>query len=235
MGGGRGHHQIAVRGKPGDGEVRLDPAPPVEQLRVDDLARRHGHIVRANALQFAFRIRPLDEILGKRAHVDDADRAAHGAVLLAHAVEPVLPAPGVRVGRLDTRRCEPVGALPAGGLAEARIVGRMAGVQRAEANGARGLHLTMRPVHLEEQAEALARAIVEVAAVVLEAGEAGDVELGEVHRGLPLDDPFGHHLAGPGGTENPLRVEAGGDEEARELRRLAEHELVVRREALRAR
>ena len=230
--GRRRHHQIAIVREPGDGEVRLDPAPLVEELRVDDLARRHGDIVGAEALQLALRIRSLHQVFGEEAHVEDADRVAHGAVLLPHAIEPVLLAPGVFVSGLDACGREPVGALPPRRLAEAGVVGGEARVQRAEPHRARGLHLPMRPVHLEEQTQALPRAIGQIAAVVLESGKAGDIELGEVHRRLPLDDPFRYHLAGAGGAEDPLAVEAGGNEEARELRRLSQHELVVRGEAL---
>ena len=49
---------------------------------------------------------------------------------------------------------------------------------------------------------------------------------------LALDDPLGEGAAGPTGRGDPDRVEAGCDEEAGQLGRLAEEELVVGREAL---
>ena len=52
--------------------------------------------------------------------------------------------------------------------------------------------------------------------------------------GSPSSDPFGQRAPGAAGGRDADRVEAGGDEEVPQLRRLAEDELVVRGEALRA-
>ena len=64
--------------------------------------------------------------------------------------------------------------------------------------------------------------------------EAADVHLPEVERRLALGDPLGHHLADAARAGQPVRAEAGGDEEAAHLG-LAEAELAVGRERLRAR
>ena len=48
-----GHDQEPVLGQPGDGEVALDPAPPVEHLGVDDRADRPVDVVGAQPLEEA--------------------------------------------------------------------------------------------------------------------------------------------------------------------------------------
>ena len=230
---GGGDHQVALLGQAGHGQIGLDAAAWVQELGVDQLAVGDGDVVGANPLQLALRVGPLHQIFGERAHIEEADIVAHGAMFLAHIVEPVLPAIGVFIAQRDARRREPIGAFPADRFAEAGIVLGVARVQRAQAHRPRGLDLAVGPVHLKQQPEALARALGQVASVVLKAAEACDVELGEIDAGLALDDPLGENLAGAGGIEDALRVEAGGDKKIPQLRRLAHDELVVGGEAFR--
>ncbi len=82
------------------------------------------------------------------------------------------------------------------------------------------------------QAEDLGDARPEECRVVLERGEAPDVDGQQVDRGLAIDDPLGQGPTRAAGRRDPDRVEAGADEETPDGRRLAEDELVVRREAL---
>ena len=51
FGGCGGDHQIVVFGQPDNGEIRLDAAPGVQPLGVDDAARTHVHVVGADVVQ----------------------------------------------------------------------------------------------------------------------------------------------------------------------------------------
>ena len=93
--------------------------------------------------------------------------------------------------------------------------------------------LHVRPVHRVEPAEALAGALVEVAAVPLRRGEAGDVHARRVEVRRAVDHPLGEGPAGAGGVDDALGVEAGSDEQAGHLRGLTEAEAHVGREGLR--
>src|SRR5262249_7113910 len=72
----------------------------------------------------------------------------------------------------------------------------------------------------------------QVASVTLERHRAPDVDVPEIHRRMAVEDPVGEHLAGAARRLDADRVEAGGDEEVPQLRRLSEQVAVVRREAL---
>ena len=69
-------------------------------------------------------------------------------------------------------------------------------------------------------------------AIRVERREAADVDVPQVERRLAVDDPFGDELAGAAGIGDARRVEAGAHEVAGELRRFAEDEVAVEREAL---
>ena len=88
-------------------------------------------------------------------------------------------------------------------------------------------------MHGVQPTEGLVRALEEVAGVRLRRREAAHVEVGDVDRRGALVDPAGKRPADPGSEDDALRVHAGGDEEPRDLRRLAEQEVGVGREALR--
>ena len=84
------------------------------------------------------------------------------------------------------------------------------------------------------QAEDLGYPVVQPLVVAVEGGEAADVDRGQVQAGLALGDPLGQRPPGAAGRGDADRVEAGADEEVPQLRGLAQDELVVRGEALRA-
>ncbi len=84
------------------------------------------------------------------------------------------------------------------------------------------------------QAQDLADPVVQPLVVPVEAGEAPDVDRGQVQARLPLGDPLGQRPPGSARGCDADGVEAGPDEEVPQLRCLAEDELVVRGEALRA-
>ena len=84
------------------------------------------------------------------------------------------------------------------------------------------------------QAEDLGHPVVQPLVVAVEGGEAADVDRGQVQARLALGDPFGQRPPGAAGRGDADRVEAGADEEVPQLRGLAQDELVVRGEALRA-
>ena len=88
-------------------------------------------------------------------------------------------------------------------------------------------------MHRVETPEGLRRLLVQPSSVVGPPPGPRDVDLGEIHRRVALDDPFGERLAGTRAEDDSLRVEPGGDPEAWSLRELAEMEVRVRREALR--
>ena len=69
--------------------------PPrcVEHLGVDDLARRHVHVVGAEPLQEGTGIAALDADLAERGHVEQADAVPDRQMFVALVVEPVLPFP----------------------------------------------------------------------------------------------------------------------------------------------
>ena len=106
-------------------------------------------------------------------------------------------------------------------------------MQGGSAHAARRLRLAERPVHGVEQAERLDRAVLQITAVALERHDAPDVDVPEIHRRMAVDDPVGEHLAGAARRLDADRIEAGGDEQVADFRRLAEEIAVIGREALR--
>ncbi len=84
------------------------------------------------------------------------------------------------------------------------------------------------------QAQDLADPVVEPLGVAVEGGEAPDVDRGQVHARLALGDPLGQRPARAARGRDAEGVEARGHEEVPQLRRLAQDELAVRGETLRA-
>ena len=87
-------------------------------------------------------------------------------------------------------------------------------------------------MHRIEQAERFGRALPEIALVDLERLHAPDIDVREIHRRMPGDDPFGERLAGAARRLDADRVEARGDIEPGDVGRLAEQIAHVGREAL---
>ena len=207
--------------------------PPrcVEHLRVDDAARRHVHVVGAEPLQEGAGVAALDADLAERGHVEQADAVAHRQMLVALVVEPVLPLPGIAVLALLAGLGEPVGALPAGDLAEHRAARLQMLVQRRAAHAARGRHLAIGEMVGIEQAERLGDALLQIAAVLLERLGAADVDFPQVEGRLAVVDPLRQRHAGAAGRDDADRIVAGRDPVAVEFRRFAEIVAVVGREA----
>ena len=78
----------------------------------------------------------------------------------------------------------------------------------------------------------LERALPRPVAVAVQLGEAADVDDPEVHRRLAGHRPIGEHPPCPAARRDAEGVEAGADEEAAHLRRLAEDEIAVGGERL---
>ena len=157
---------------------------------------------------------------------------AHRQMLVALVVEPVLPLPGIAVLALLAVPGEPVGALPAGDLAEHRAARLQMLVQRRAPHAARGRHLAVGEMVGIEQAERLGHPRLEVGAVLLERLGAADVDFPEVEGRLAVVDPLRQRHAGAAGRDDADRIVAGRDQVAGEFRRLAEIVAVVGREAL---
>src|SRR3546814_21065336 len=110
-GGGGDDEEFGLR-QAGDGQVRLDPAALVQPLRVDGAAGGHVDPVRRDPVQHGERVAPLDEIFGEGRLVEQGDRVAGAAALLAAGLEPVLAAVRVAIFRRLAGAGEPVGPPP---------------------------------------------------------------------------------------------------------------------------
>ena len=107
-------------------------------------------------------------------------------------------------------------------------------VERRATERACGAHLAVGPGDGVVQAEDLRDPVVQPLVVAVERREAAYVDAGQVHRRLAVHDPLGQGATGTARARDADRVESRGYEEVPHLRRLAEDELVVRGEALRA-
>src|SRR5262249_61364335 len=97
-----GAHPDPLLGQARDGQVALPPAPPVEQLRVDDVANWPVHAVGAEPLQEGAGIRTRDLELGERALVEQRGPLAAGGVLGSDGRRPDLAGPAAWAQRLVT-------------------------------------------------------------------------------------------------------------------------------------
>ena len=228
---GRDHHE-PILSEPRDRGVHLDATALVAPCRVDHLAPRNVDVARAHTLHPGKRARPLHHELRVGGQVEQGHALARGAALLRHVVEPVLLAERVAVDGLDAAGREPVRALPPGRFAETRVRILQAPVQGRPAHAAAGLRLQERPVHRVELAERLVRAVVQPRPVLRPAARARHVDVGEVHGGVPLHDPFGQRLARARAVDDALGVEPARHVEAVEPGDLAQQEVRVGREAL---
>ena len=229
---GRGDHQIALFGKARDGEVGLDATAFVEPLCVDDATDRHIHLAGREAVQHRTGVPTLHDVFGEAGLVEQGHVVAHRTALGTRVLEPVLTAVRISVLRLDAGRREPVGPLPARGLAHAGPRGDQAVVQRRTPCATRRLVLVVRPVHGIEQTERLDRTVAKVPPVRLERQRPSDVDIREVHRGPAVLDPLRDDLACATARCDADGVEAGGDEQVAHLWRFADVVAVVGRETL---
>ncbi len=229
---GEGHHHELGLGKPGDGDVGLDPAELVQPLGVDHPAHAHVDLVGADPVQPGAGIGAGDQVFDEAGLVEQRHVLGRVAAFLADRPEPARSAVGIFhlvpvAGRAEEARPFPARRLGHPGAGRQQPV-----VERAAADAAGGLELAVRPVHVEEQPQRLGRALGEVAAVALEGLHAADIDVDQLDRRAAVADPFGQRLADPARGQDADRVEAGGAEQPRDLGRLAEEVAVVGGEAL---
>ena len=157
-------------------------------------------------------------------------------MLASDRLEPARPREGIAIFRRFSRGGvrEPVGPLEADLFAKAGACGLQAFVERRAAQRPAGLIFLRRPGDGVVPRIGLQRARAHPVRVVVVRAEAADVHRPEIERRLAVGDPFGERHAGAARRGDAEGVEAGADEEIAHLRRLAEHEIAVRREALQA-
>ena len=187
---------------------------------------------RRQPLEAGDRAGALDEELRVRREVVQRHACPGRLDLLAHRREPRRRPVVVADLGLDDAGLEPQRPLPAAHLAEGGAGRPMGVVQREPAQAARGLGLLAGPVHVVQAAQRLDGPFVEPAALRGPGTHPRHVDLGEVHRRVPLDDPLGGRPSDARPEDDPLRVQARGDEQARNLWDRAELEVRVRRERL---
>ena len=188
-----GHDPEPLLAQPGDGEVALDPASPVQHLRVGDRPGRLADVVRTQVLQELESARTLDFELGEGALVEEAGALTGRACLGRDRRRPVLARPATRAQRLIAVlrvRLEPVGPLPARLLAEARAQLGQAAVGRREPQRTPRLPLEVGVLDVVVGGVDLGGALQGVALAAVLAAEAADVHVPEVEAGLTLDDPL---------------------------------------------
>ena len=232
---GAGDDPERLLADPGDGQIGLDAAALVEQLRVDGRADRLVDVVGAEPIEGIRRSRARDVELRERGLVEEprgvARRDALGAdrrrpVAARPAVGPI--APGARGGV----RVEPVDPLPAGLLAEAGIEGGEAVVGRRQPQRPAGRPLLAGIDDVVVARVGIERADPRVVTARVVRAEAPDVHRRGIDERHPLDDPLGDHPTDAARPREPVDAESGGDPEAGHLGCLAEDELAVGREGL---
>ena len=231
-----GHEQERVVGEPRHGEVRLDPAAPVEQLGVDDRADGPVDVVGAHPAEEGRRARPADLELGERGLVEErrppaGSRAPRPRSPATSASPPSRAAGGLRRRRRRVRT-RTSSAAPSR-TSRRRPRPDRPGPRTPARSGAAGRPGAPR---WDSGCRSRSRSSRSSAPACRPATgsrpEPPDVHLPEVELGLAVDDPRRHLPADPAGAGDAVGAEAGGHEEATDLA-LAEDELVVRREGLR--
>ena len=157
-------------------------------------------------------------------------------MLAADSIEPVLPLVAVDVlGLLPARQIgKPVRPLPAELLAEAGAFRLEPVVKRRTAERPPGAILLERPGHGVMLGVGLERAGAHPVRVEMVPAEAADVDRPQIERRLALGNPFGERHAGAAARRDAEGVEAGPDIDAAHLRRFAEDEVPIGREAFRS-
>ena len=231
-----GHDEEALVFEAGDGEIALDPAPPVQHLGVGDLADRTLHLVVAQALEEVERPGTTDLDLGEARLVEQRGRSAGSQRLRSDGGRPVLTRPATRSERLvaiGSVGLEPVGALPSGLLAEGAAQLGEAWIGRRQAQRAPGAALLVRVVDVVVGGVHLGGAGEGVGARPVLGAEAANVHRPQVELRLAVDDPLRQLFPQAAGAGNAVGGEPGRDEQPAN-RRFAQDELVVGGEPLRA-
>ena len=172
--------------------------------------------------------------LRERALVEERGGGTAGEVLGADRGRPVLARPAAGAQRLVAGgrvRLVPVDPLPARLLPEVGLVLAVPAIGRRYPQRPPRLALVVGVADVVVGLVGLLHPGVRVGGRAVLRAEAADVHVPEVQAGLALGDPLGHDLADPARAGEPVRAEAGGDEEAVDLG-LAKAELVVGGERL---
>ena len=214
-----GDHPEAIVVELGHGEIGFEATGLIEPLGVGDDPSFAVYAIGRDPLECTARIRPLHEEFRHERHVHKPDALTDCAMLLGPVGEPVLPAPGQCLhDGFDARGCEPVGALPAGHIAEVGTRTGQAIMDRGALDSASGLHRLAGEVGLVHHAERLDRACGAVLRRRLVGVQSVDVHAGDIDVGEAVDDPRRDRAADAAAREDADRVESGGDEVAPDLR-----------------
>ena len=170
-------HDVTGFGKPRHRDVGLDPTLLIQELGVDNLARRNANVIAANTVQESLGIAPLNTDLAERRHVIDADIGAHSLVLARRVFKPVLALPGVAVFAFLAVIGKPVGPLPTGNFAKHGPAGLHMLVKRRAPHTARRGHLSIGEVVRIEQAQRLRHAVGQIGLVALERLHPANVDI----------------------------------------------------------
>ena len=101
---GAGYDVKFLLAEPGNRQVRFDAAARVEELGVGQPPNRFVDIVGADPVERPLRVRAAHFVLGEGRLIEDADRLAHMAMLVANGCEPVLAAHRINVRALASRQ-----------------------------------------------------------------------------------------------------------------------------------
>ncbi len=230
--GGARDEQVAIPRDTKHGEIALEAATLVEHGGVHDAARHHVDIVGTQSLQETLRIPAIDQQLCEGGLIEQRDAFASRARLARLGIEPGGPAEFQRRGQRITVFGEPRGPLPAHAGAELGAGLGETIVQRTLAQPARRVRLSSRVGDGVVQGERLRNARAKKSLIGVEGREAADVHRPQIARRCALDDPLRQRPARAAAAGDTHRVHAAAHVEARELRRFAEQESAVGREAL---
>src|SRR5207302_844188 len=209
----------SILGQTRDGHVRDDSPIFLEQLRVYDASYGSIDEVARNPLQMRQRIWPSELDLSKRAHVDDADSLAKGAVLFGEPVE---------VGRARESEAPLVGAGPTPRLPRLEVVGPFPSVLDPE-HGAEVLHPRVqrtRPLRASPLVgvEGISKVVVVLVGLARELGRVTEVAMYrsepprpvgiEVEIGLGARDELGEAPSDTARAAETVEREAGGHVQA---------------------
>ena len=110
---GAGDQPEAILGAANDGDIGLDSAAFVAQLRIACTTNRFVYICHCQVLQESASVGTADLELGKRGHIDENHAFARGAVLATDGNVLLWSVEAEDVLLRDITLGEPVGALPA--------------------------------------------------------------------------------------------------------------------------
>ena len=188
---GAGDDVEIVFGKPRDGQVALDAAARVEQLRIGQPARpawrrRWRRSSRAPSAHPCRSARIWRRRTGRRCR----PLRAHARCSSPTGAEPVLPAHRIDVAAARCRRRKPVRPLPAELRAEHRACVFQPLIERRDDARPAALIFLMREADRVVLAIGFERAVAHPVAVAVQIGEAADVDDPQIERRFARHHPF---------------------------------------------